>query len=218
VENQAGPTIGNTEELVPDLIMQSGDPSDRFGRQSVQEAAQSGLVGKSFQPHQGAKQSIVLKDFRFINARQTSDQRIEKNQNQIRWMKINPTGSPSEDALQSPAQAEFVTKPLNQEQASEVSKGIGFKRKIHCLQAFAHSAANEKRIVPCAPQTDQKGRFVARSQNAQIRPTNQPLEKDRTTTSAFFRFNGVCRAHKLMPHPARKLFPSSRPFIILSLR
>src|SRR5260370_1508689 len=127
VENQARSPIGKTEQLCSHLIMQLGNLPNGFGREAAQKAAQCRLVRKPLQSNQRAKQSIVLKNFGFVDAWKSSDENIEKHQNKIGWLIIEPPGSPSKNPFQSAAQAELVTKTLDKEQASEVGKRLSFE-------------------------------------------------------------------------------------------
>src|SRR6266853_167506 len=127
VENQARAPIRKAEQLCPHWIMQLGNLPDGFGREAAQKAAQRGLVGKPLQSNQRTKQSVVLKDLGFIDAWKASDQNIEKHQNEIRWMIVDPAGSASENTFQSAAQTQLVTKTLDKEQTSEVSKRVSFE-------------------------------------------------------------------------------------------
>src|SRR5438128_7580303 len=128
-----------------------------------------------------------MEDLSFIHARQSSYQNVEKHQHQIGRMIIHPIGRVLENAFQSAAQTELVTKALDQEQTTEVRERLRLERKIQCLQAFSHFAGQKKQGFGTAPITVQNGPFLARTQNTKIGPRDKPLQEELTLVDAFLR-------------------------------
>jgi hypothetical protein len=187
VKDQARSWIGQGEQLRPELSMQARDLPAGSGRKAAQEATQGGLVGKLLQSDPRNEQSVVLKDLGFVHAWESSDENIQKYQDQISRMIIGPIWSIPENTLQPAAQAQFVPKALDQKQTAEVGEAVRLERKIQCLQPFAHCAVNKKRVFGLAPQTVQNGRFVARGKNATFCPANKAFDEILRAVGAFFR-------------------------------
>src|SRR6266487_492241 len=187
VEDQTRSRFRQGEQLRPELIMQARDLPDSFSREAAQKATQGGFVRKFLKADQRKKQSIVMEDLGFVHAGQSSDQNIEKHQEQIGRMIIDPIRRVLENAFQSAAQTELVTKALNQEQTTEVRERVRLERKIQCLQAFSHFAAKKKQGFDTAPITVQNGRFLAHTQNTPIGPRDKPLKEKLTVVDAFLR-------------------------------
>ena len=125
--------------------MQARDLPDSFSREAAQKATQGGFVRKFLEADQRKKQSIVMEDLGFVHAGQSSDQNIEKHQDQIGRMIMGPIRRVLENAFQSAAQTELVTKALDQEQTTEVCERLRLERKIQCLQAFRISPGRKSR-------------------------------------------------------------------------
>src|SRR2546428_3263427 len=170
------------------MIMQADELPDGFSREAAQKATQGGFVRKFLKADQRKKRSIVMEDLSFIHARQSSYQNVEKHQHQIGRMIIHPIGRVLENAFQSAAQTELVTKALDQEQTTEVRERLRLERKIQCLQAFSHFAGQKKQGFGTAPITVQNGPFLARTQNTKIGPRDKPLQEELTLVDAFLRF------------------------------
>src|SRR5437016_292122 len=188
VEDQTRSRLGQGGQLRPELNMQARELPESFSREAAQKATQGGFVRKFLKADQRKKQSIVMEDLGFVHAGQSSDQNIEKHQEQIGRMIIGPIRRVLENAFQSAAQTELVTKALDQEQTTEVRERVRLERKIQCLQAFSHFAAKKKQGFGTAPITVQNGRFLAHNQNTQIGPRDKPLKEKLTVIDAFLRF------------------------------
>jgi hypothetical protein len=135
---QLGARLGQVEQLAPQLIMQANHlPNGRRG-EALEKAAQRGLIGEGFQTEQGEEQAIVLENLGLVHPLDAGDQDVEERQDDVLRAVIDPVGRGSKHALEAAAQAQLVTKSLDQEQATEVSQGIAIKRKVQCLQAFRH--------------------------------------------------------------------------------
>src|SRR6059036_279985 len=144
VEDQTRSGLGQGGQLRPELIMQARDLPDSFSREAAQKATQGGFVRKFLEADQRKKQSIVMEDLSFVHAGQSSDQNIEKHQDQIGRMISGPIRRVFENAFQSAAQTELVTKALDQEQTTEVRERLCLERKTQCWQAFSHFAGQKK--------------------------------------------------------------------------
>src|SRR5262249_18261498 len=130
------------------------------------------------------------KQMGLVHARQSSDQHIEKHQNQIGRMILDPFGRTFENALQPAAQAKLVTKTLDQEQTAEMSQRLRFETKVQCLQAFSHWFGRKKTRFSGAPITVRNGRFLARAKTARFGCTDKPVEHTSARWGAFLRLKG----------------------------
>ena len=72
--------------------MQARDLPDSFSREAAQKATQGGFVRKFLEANQRNKQSIVMENLGFVHARQSGYQNVEKHQDQISRMIIDPIG------------------------------------------------------------------------------------------------------------------------------
>ena len=161
-------------------------PLDELSDEEL-DARFSEALRKFLKADQRKKQSIVMEDLGFIHARQSSYQNVEKHQEQIGRMIIDPMGRVLENTLQSAAQTEFMTKALDQKQTAEMGEEVRLEGKVQCLQALAHFAANKKQVSLPAPQTVHFGRFLARDQNATICVANKRPGESLAVISAFLR-------------------------------
>jgi hypothetical protein len=75
--------------------------------------------------------------------------------------------------LEVAAQAQFVTKPLDQEEATEVSQGIAIKRKLQCLQASAHFRREQNRNWGGVSISSLLVRLLTPAQKAVLNQQNQ---------------------------------------------
>ena len=183
--------------------MQPRDLPDRVGREPAQKTTQGGGVGKLLQSDQRNKQAIVVQDLGFVHARQARNDHIEKDQDHVGGVVVGPRGSVSENTLQSAAQAQLLTKPLDQKQTAEVGERVRFERKIQCLQALSHFADNKKLPFGAAPITVQNGRFLARGQNVTFCLASKPFGEILGVAHAFLRFQR--REGKLIRTASRQI-------------
>jgi hypothetical protein len=132
------------------------------GRRSntAEKTAERRLIGKFLQADQRQKQSIVLQNLSLVDTLDTGDEHVEERHDDILGAIIDPTRRGFEDALESAAQVELVTKSLNQEQSTEVRQGIALERKLQCLQAFRHSQDARKREFRVVSQSSHLVKFV----------------------------------------------------------
>jgi len=103
------------------------------------KTAERCLIRKLLQSDQRQKQSIVLENLGLVDALDAGDQHIEQRHDEVLGTIVDPVGRGFENALEPAAQAELVTKSLNQEQPTEMGQSVALERKLQCLQAFRHS-------------------------------------------------------------------------------
>jgi len=144
------------------------------------------------------EQSIVLKDLGFVHARQARNDHLEKDQDHVGGVVVGPRGSVPENTLQSAAQAQLLTKPLDQKQTAEVGERVRFELKIQCLQALSHFADNKKLPLGAAPITVQNRRLLARGQNVTFCPASKPFGEILSLAHAFLRL----KRWAILEHPS----------------
>src|SRR5262249_55671734 len=133
--------------------------------ESAKESTQGGWVGKLFQSGKGKKETIVLQNLRLTHPRQSRDENVDQQQNQIGRMIITPRRKGLENSLEPSSQSQLVAKALNQEQTTEVSQRLRFERKAQCLQPFSHVDPWEKRVLRVTPITSHLVKLLAHAQS-----------------------------------------------------
>jgi len=68
VEGQTGTRLGKMKEFLSELIVHHNDLTDHFGRKSLEEPSEGGLIGESRKSEQIQKGSIVLKNLCLVDS------------------------------------------------------------------------------------------------------------------------------------------------------
>lgn len=68
VEDKTGAMAWKREQMIPQAVVQSNDLTDRVVRQSLEETAQSRLIGKTLKSQHGKESSIVMEDVGLVDA------------------------------------------------------------------------------------------------------------------------------------------------------
>jgi hypothetical protein len=130
MELQRASRLGEGKQLSAQLIVQARQLANGLGRQPLEKAAQTRLIGTLFQPQQGQKETIILKLVGFVDALQTGDQKKQQQLDQVNRIELGPIGSRAQAPLEPTAKIQFVTKSLNQEQAAVMGQGLGLEGKL----------------------------------------------------------------------------------------
>jgi hypothetical protein len=102
------------------LIVQNHQLADRLGRHLLEKATQGRRVWKSRQAQQGKKGTVVLQDLGFVDASQSSHNRVQQSQDQIGMKVIGIATQPPNGSLQATTESQLVAKTLQQYHPTEV--------------------------------------------------------------------------------------------------
>src|SRR5438045_2506780 len=139
MEGQRGSFPGEIEQFGAQLVVQSSDLTNGLWTEPFQEPTERTFIRQGLQTKQREEEAVVLKLVGFVDALHARDQQKEKQKKEVNRIELRPLRSSPEDALQTTAQVEALTKTLNQEQSTVVSQCGGFERNLQCLQAFSHA-------------------------------------------------------------------------------
>ena len=158
--NGAGRTIGRGFDRA------SGPPAGSLWVRVCKGIGAARFGRETFPVRQAKKEeTIVLQNLRLTDSRQSRDEKVHKQQNQIGRMIITPRRDGLENSFEPSSQSQLVAKALNQEETTEVGQRLRIERKPQCLQAFSHVDPSEKRVLRVTPITSQLVNLLAHTQN-----------------------------------------------------
>ena len=138
VEDQTGALARPVEESLSEQFVEPCELADVRWRQPLQESSDRGFVRKAIQAYDFLEGPIVLEDLRLVDAVHACDDRVENRQDHIGGLEVAEARARPEMALQEAAQAQLLTKTLDQEHAGEVRQVRFLEGEWHLSQCFRH--------------------------------------------------------------------------------
>ena len=119
--------LGQGKEFAAQLVMQPHDLPNGIGGQALEKPTDRGFVGQCLQSEQRKKEAIVLQFVGFVEPLDPGDEQKQAHQHQIDRIEVRPVRSRPQEPLQTTAQIQLVTKPLDQEESAMVRQEIRFE-------------------------------------------------------------------------------------------
>lgn len=142
IERQAAGEVRQSEQMGAQAVVKPTYLANRFGRQTLQEPAQRGLVREALETQHFQEGSVVLQDLGLVDAPETHDDGVEQCQKQFGILVGATARSRSNIALKEALQPQFVAKTLNQPHPAEVGNVCFLEGNTDFSGAFWHVTQN----------------------------------------------------------------------------
>src|SRR3989338_6844949 len=152
IEDQTVAFAGQSPEMRPEAVVESGQLTNRLGIQPLQEYPQSRLVRETAQSQNLQEEAVVLQDFGLVDAFQSHDDSIQQGQDKFGRMVLGLVVRimPLQTSLDSSLEADLLAKTMNQEHSTVMSQVASSEENLDISTTFWHGT-----------QTVHFGRFLS---------------------------------------------------------